>query len=298
MANILNLITGKEPEKPASNDSNLEDLRAVKNYLKTIIDTSTDGIFVVDKDGNFEFGNAAFFKIIGWPINELIGAPFLKVIASEYHDFILQRWEEVQKGEGKPYEVVIVTKNGNRRNLFVSHKDMEVSGQKKYCVVIKDVTDHVKAEEDVKRLNRDLERLVAERTFELEDQRKGYKKIENELRESESRYRMIVENSSDLIWMLDMNGHFTYFNKRCEELVKDYKLSDEIGKSFMHLIVSEDLPKVRKVFLDTISGVSQHYTVRVNNQKGGFFTLSVDTSPIIKEGKIVGTISFGRNIAE
>ncbi len=298
MVNILDLITEKESENPASNDSNLEDLRAAKNYLKTIIDTSTDGIFVVDKDGNFEFGNAAFFKIIGWPIDELIGASFLKVIASEYHDFILQRWEEVQKGEGKPYEVVIVTKNGERRSLFVSHKDMEINKQRKYCVVVKDVTDHMKAEEEIKKLNRNLERQVTEKTFELEDQIKSRKKIEGELRESESRYRMIVENSNDLIWMLDMNGIFTYFNKRCEELAGGYELGNEIGKSFMHLIIPEDLPKVRKVFLDTIGGTSQHYSVRVNDQKGGILTLSVDTSPIIKEGKIAGTINFGRNIAE
>jgi PAS domain S-box-containing protein len=295
MANMFDLIMEQEG---VCSESSLEDCRAVKNYLKTIIDTSTDGIFVIDKEGNFEFGNNASFDILGWPKSELIGVSFLKVIALEYHDFILKRWEEVQKGEGKPYDVVIAAKNGERRNLLVSHKDMEIGGQRKYCVVVKDITDHVKSEEEIKKLNRDLERRVMERTFELEDQIKARNKIENDLRESEMRYRTIVENSNDLIWMLDTKGSFTYFNKRCEELAGGHKLTDEIGKSFMNLILPDDLPKVRKVFLETISGTSQHYTVRTRDYKGGILTLSVDTSPIVKDGKAVGTISFAHNIAE
>ncbi|MCK5660921.1 MAG: PAS domain S-box protein, partial [Methanosarcinales archaeon] len=111
-----------------------------KKYLETIISMSYDGILVVDSEARFEFCNDALCKILDWPQDELIGENFLKVIPRDYYDFMLERWAEVQRGEGEPYETVIVTKDGKRKNLFVSHTDMEYAGERKYCVVIKDIT--------------------------------------------------------------------------------------------------------------------------------------------------------------
>ena len=112
-----------------------------KNYLETIVTMSYDGILVVDSEGRFEFGNDALYDILGWPQDELIGESFMKVFPEDYHDFILERWAEVQRGEGEPYETVIVTKHGRRKKLSVSHTGMEYAGERKYCVIIKDITN-------------------------------------------------------------------------------------------------------------------------------------------------------------
>jgi GAF domain-containing protein len=44
-----------------------------ERYLRTIIESSFDGIHVVDENGRFEFGNDSAFNILGWPREELIG---------------------------------------------------------------------------------------------------------------------------------------------------------------------------------------------------------------------------------
>jgi len=64
----------------------------------------------------------------------------MKVIHPDYHDFIIKRWHEVQRGEGKPYEVDIVRKDGTVKSLSVSHTDMELGGKRKYCVIAQDIT--------------------------------------------------------------------------------------------------------------------------------------------------------------
>lgn len=38
-----------------------------EKYLNMIIDSSFDGIFVIDEQGRFEFGNDSAFGILGWP---------------------------------------------------------------------------------------------------------------------------------------------------------------------------------------------------------------------------------------
>lgn len=124
--------------------------REARNYLQTIVETSHDGILVLDSLGHFEFANGACITIFGWPEKEIIGEHFIKVIAPDHHDFIMARWDEAQRGQGGSYEVDIVTKENERRHLLVSHRHMEVSGKRKYCVFVKDVSDRKRMEEEVR----------------------------------------------------------------------------------------------------------------------------------------------------
>ncbi len=142
----------------------LEDVHA---YMEAILETSRDGILVVDKDGRFEYGNPAFYQTFGWPREDIIGAFFMKVIPPDLHDYMLERWDEVQRGEGKPYETDIICKNGERRSLFVSHTDMTIDGNRKYVVVTKDVTAHKQAERELAQQRARLEDMVLDRTREL-----------------------------------------------------------------------------------------------------------------------------------
>ncbi|MCZ7402458.1 MAG: PAS domain S-box protein [Candidatus Methanoperedens sp.] len=157
-------------------------LKDTKNYLDTIIKSSYDSIFVVDEEGRFEFGNEAFINMMGYPENEIVGHSFMKLIHPDYHDFILKRWDEVQRGEGKPYEVDIVRKDGTVRSLSVSHKDMEVGGKRKYCVIAKDITERKNAEDLLKR--------------------------------SEENYRTLVETIPDYVMRYDRQYHHIFANSR------------------------------------------------------------------------------------
>ena len=117
-----------------------KELMETKNYLEMIVTMSYDGILVVDEEGKFEFGNDACLEILGYANDEFIGKPFMEVIPEEYTDFMLDRWHEVQAGEGRPYETTIIRKDGTKRNLLVSHTDFMLNDKRKYCVIIKDVT--------------------------------------------------------------------------------------------------------------------------------------------------------------
>jgi PAS domain S-box-containing protein len=117
------------------------------------------------------------------------------------------------------------------------------------------------------------------------------------LRQSEERYRTIIETAHDLIWTLDTKGNFTFFNKRCEE-TSGYGLSYLLENSFAPIIHPEDLPKVQDVFLKTLQGNFQSYEARVYSKYGKMFILSVNTVPLYENDKIIGTVSFGRDITE
>ena len=123
------------------------------------------------------------------------------------------------------------------------------------------------------------------------------KKIEDALKESEDKYRTMIENSNDLIWTLDMNGNFTFLNKVALK-TSELNLEDWTGKSFVPLIIDEDLPMLMDVFNKTMNGETCNYELRFRKTDATILTVFVNTSPIYHSGIIEGVVSFGRDITE
>lgn len=120
-----------------------KEIMDTKNYLDMIISMSPDGIMVVDSEGKIEFANNACCKMSGYTKEEIINKPVLETIAPEYTEFMINRWNEVQAGESGTYETVMVKKDGTRRNLLVSHNNVEINGQQKYVAIIKDTSTDI-----------------------------------------------------------------------------------------------------------------------------------------------------------
>ncbi len=120
-----------------------KELVDTKNYLDMIISMSYDGIMVVDSKGKFEFANNACCEISGYTKEEIINKPVLETISPEYTEFMINKWNEVQVGESGTYEMVMVKKDGTKKNLLISHSNVEINGQQKYVAVIKDITTDI-----------------------------------------------------------------------------------------------------------------------------------------------------------
>ncbi len=149
-----------------------------------------------------------------------------------------------------------------------------------------------------------LEELVDERTKELrtinqqlQQEITERRKADEALKDSEERYRTIIEHSNDLIWTLDTEGRFVFFNNYAEK-VSGYRLKDWAGRSFAPLINKEDLPGIIEKFNNALKGQPQEYEVSVNRQDGSVFILSANSAPIYSKGEIIGVVSIGRDITE
>ena len=145
--------------------------------------------------------------------------------------------------------------------------------------------------------SRFLKQEAEGRTRELKKIIINNKRVEEALRISERQYRTVIEQSNDMIWTLDRKGNLTFYNERSEEL-SGHRLKDWLGKSFVPLIVEEDITIVMDAFKKTLNGKHQHYEVQVKKRNGNILILSVNTAPIMKDSEVDGTISFGRDITE
>lgn len=120
-----------------------------------------------------------------------------------------------------------------------------------------------------------------------------------ECRESENKYRSMIESANDMIWMLDSEGMFLFINNQAEKS-SGYTVEEVMGKHYLTVIHPEDRAMREEYFKKTLSGERTQFTVKALGKDGGerILILQVSSAPVYKEGKVVGTVNFGRDITE
>jgi len=106
--------------------------------------------------------------------------------------------------------------------------------------IIRDVTGRKRAEEEIRQLNKNLEDRVEERTSQLEATVAELESNQRELRQSEERFRILVEGVSDYaIFMLSPDGRIVSWNEGAER-IQGYDASEITGKHFSIFYAEED----------------------------------------------------------
>ena len=145
----------------------------------------------------------------------------------------------------------------------------------------------------------------------LEDLQQHVDQLENrdatqELALSEARYRALVEDSSDFIYILDKDGRFTFANQEAERLL-GYPPEDIIGKHFSEVMHPKDVEALGRAFHERRTGdrATRRLEVRLSSRAGDtrdvemdirHFTLSA--SGLYREGDFLGTHGVARDITE
>lgn len=96
----------------------------------------------------------------------------------------------------------------------------------------------------------------------LEQRRLGQEivRMQHQLALSEQRHRFIVNNSPDIIYMLDGNGRFTFINGRVTELL-GYQPEEIIGRHYQEFVHAEDIERAHYVFNERRTGERASHNV-------------------------------------
>jgi PAS domain S-box-containing protein len=118
-----------------------------------------------------------------------------------------------------------------------------------------------------------------------------------EHRESQERYRLLVENAPDAIVSLDKEGCFTSINPFCEKLT-GWARDEWMGRPFLPLIHADDLPEAKRSFADAVAGKKIPMTeIRVLNKTGGFVWMEFIVAPQLRGQQVHGVLAIGRDVS-
>ncbi len=150
----------------------------------------------------------------------------------------------------------------------------------------------------------ELEMRVEERTLELSEANALLKQeiterrqAEEALRESEKKYRDLVENISEVIYAADKDGVITYISPAVESFI-GYSPSEIMGRSFAEFIYQEDLPRVRESFQRILSGYVKASEYRYLTRSGELRWVRASSRPAFAGDRVIGLQGVLTDITE
>jgi PAS domain S-box-containing protein len=122
------------------------------------------------------------------------------------------------------------------------------------------------------------------------------KKVEEKLRESEEKFRNIVETANEGIAILDSEGKHTYVNKKMSDML-GYSEKELSGKFVKDL--AKDANFFKKKFEERSRGVSESYEIKLIRKDGSTLWALVNAKSLFDiNGKFIGSLSMITDITE
>ncbi len=260
---ISDITERKEAEKA---------LRQSEERYRTILEDMEEGYYEVDRAGTFTFVNNAMCRMLGYSQDELIGMNYKVYTRPEDVKAVFTAYNRVYR-TGEPlkwFPMVSIRKDGTR--IFVEDSVFPLRNEKGEVIGF-----------------RGISRDVTER-----------KKVEEALRQSEEKYRTILEEMEDGYFETDLRGNVTFVNDAaCRAL--GYAKEELVGMNYKSFVAEEDIESVFQVFNEVYrTGIPNRSfsweVVRKDGVRG--FVESWISPQRNAAGEIVGFRGVGRDITE
>ncbi|MFX0028142.1 MAG: PAS domain S-box protein [Candidatus Hermodarchaeota archaeon] len=193
-----------------------------------LFESSPYAILLMDENGIIIECNSTINNLLSvLKIEDIIGKKFTDVLKylqrpEDIISALTDRFNKFLKGDKSgPLEVQITRLDGKRIWLSILSSLVQIGDRTLTQAIIQDITDLKESEEELKKLNEELEQIILERT--------------KELRESEEKFRHLYENSPYGIILLNSRGTIVDINATTP-LMFGYNKEDLIGKNYLDLI--------------------------------------------------------------
>jgi len=182
-----------------------------------VIESMGDGVLVLDVQDRIVDLNPAAESIFGCAASEAIGRAADQMLSGQSD--LVECYRDVTEAHAE-----IALDQGDAQHCF----DLRISPlhDRRGClsgrlVVLRDITKRKQAEEALKRTHDELEERVEERTIELKQEIAEHQRTEGALRQSEAKYRALVEQIPAMIYTTGLAEASTtfYMNPQIERIL-------------------------------------------------------------------------------
>ena len=247
-------------------------LRDSEAKYRRLVQQSKDAIFLVGLEDNTFFASSACHDIFGYDPAEFMEDPELaaRILRPDSRKQYSKFWQHYKAHGVFPEHVqewAWIRKNGQTvytENIFTNifNEQGVVIG---FQTIARDITDRKRSEEALK--------------------------------ESEKKYRDLVENISDVIYFIDTDGVLTYISPAIESVL-GYSPSEIMGTPYFDFIHKEDVPRTRKRFKETLMGHIKPSEYRIVDKFGKIHWVLASSRPVSDHNHMIGIQGVLTNITE
>lgn len=283
-------------------------LRESEGKLRRMFDQSPVGVAMVSLDFRFQRANEAFCKTFGYSEEELRSRTFADITHPDHIEADKKNVSRVLVGEILEYstEKQYIRKDGRVIWAATSVRLVKDSNGKSlyFLPIIVDITTRKEAELGLQKMNEQLaavhEELKAQNSA-LEVDIAARKKVEAALRESEERFKHVVDNAGEWIWEIDPDGLYRYCSSAVEEIL-GYTPEELVGRMHFYDLFPPDVREELKTVIVAGLGRRESFRNFINSnlhKNGQTVILETSAIPIFdNQNKFCGYRGADLNITE
>src|SRR3984957_13783700 len=191
----------------------LKQIRNSEEKYRSLINTANDAILVIDAETRLILeANSKAVEILGIPEQQLVGKPESQFYSAQSDEAGAHLLTPSKAGRTRNRELKLLRAHGTPVPVEVSASATELSGRPAVVAIFRDIRDRLEAAAV--------------------------------LRRSEDRFSYLIQNLSDVITVVAVDGTMLYHSPSIAR-VAGYQPSDLLAKSFLAFVHPEDEPAVR-----------------------------------------------------
>ncbi|NLH48086.1 MAG: PAS domain S-box protein [Myxococcales bacterium] len=243
-------------------------LRDSENLFRNLFEQHVAIKLVIDPEtGNIFDANQAAANFYGWP-REQLERMNIRDINTLSPEQVAREMEKAKNLERVCFDFRHRRADGSIRDVEVYSSKIEIRGKVFLHSIIHDITER--------------------------------KQIEEALRESEEKYRSLVETTAEWIWEMDLTGRHTYSNPGISTIL-GYRLDEFLGRDAFDIIHPENHREIEAAWPRLIAEKKgwRGWIVRFRHRDGSYRYLESNANPILNAaGELVGFRGSDRDITE
>jgi PAS domain S-box-containing protein len=278
-AAIRNISVRKDAEKH---------LAQMESRYRGLLEAAPDAMVVVNQDGEIVLLNVQGEKQFGYRRDELVGQKVKNIIPEGFAERLIadgtrSAAEALAQQIGTGIELVGQRKDGSEFPIEIMLSPLESPEGILVTAAIRNIT-----------VRKDAEKHLAQ----MED---GRRLIEESLRESEERYRLLLDGIQDYaIFAMDPQGQILSWNAGAER-IKGYKANQIIGRNFSCFFPPAEIRRGRPqevLHITAASGRHEEQGMRVRKDGSRFLASVTITALRDPAGNLRGFSEFSHDLSE
>lgn len=238
---------------------------------RAVLASAPQGILVVDPQGRIVFVNAQTEELFAYGLEELLSQSVQVLLPELFREELQPQALEAGHSGWKRGPMILerkgLRKDGKELPLELSLVPLDTADGPLVCCVIRKIADSEDAEQAIK--------------------------------DAEERFRLMVENSHDIVTVRDADAKVRYMSPSVQRVL-GYTQEQMIGTIGLELVHPEDRPVVEKTLSEFWKSPGAHDSIqyRAKHANGTWVSLEVVAYNLLDHPAVRGVVINGRDISK